>query len=491
MHASVISNKTVLKTDEKNPNLSSLSHLFLLCSPMELSDRDVIRFNAEQCAKLAFPIGCPVWYNFSGHEGTTLKRGIVKSAALRSSQLVYEITYSDDSEHIITEVVEDKQLGFGATCPVTISSAHNDDSNASEGEIVMCAQSLSSSNSSKFMYSAMIFLEGSRVRYESGIDGERVKYRALDSAVNLADNNNDQPCQEEPTVVSASAKKQSGPIIATTPPSMAENQCVVPTSIRVGHEVDNSVDSSSRKRPRNEEESKVKVESTPRKKDKYPESQPDLEIKVPLWLQKDRETQRKLFHHLLGRSSSGRLGHNMKRINDESQCKIAVVWDEKPMIIKVFAKNKNNVASRSKLFPELKRARQMIQDLFSGFVGNDGSRGRLVYEISRCCAGSHRPNANKSTSNAVRDINPFHTDRSESYISVVDIPNEFVREGKHHQLHMTLVGSIRDIGCKMNIVADGFTHTTKLCAPYVLVYGVRLQDVDQAVKIVEDKIRQT
>jgi len=112
-----------------------------------------------------------------------------------------------------------------------------------------------------------------------------------------------------------------------------------------------------------------------------------------------------------------------------------------------------------------------------------------VYEISRCCAGPHRPN--KSTSNAVRDINPLHTDRSESYISVVDIPNDFVREGKHHQLHMTLVGSIRDIGCKMNIVADGFTHTTKLCAPYALVYGVRLQDVDQAVKMVEDTIRQT
>jgi len=456
---------------------------------MELSGRDVIRFNAEQCAKLAFPVGCPVWYNFSGPEGTTLKRGIVKSAALRSSQLVYEITYSDDSEHIITEVVEDKQLGFGATCPVTISSAHSDDSNASEGEIVMCAQSLSPSNPSKFMYSAMIFLEGSRVRYESGIDGDRVKYRALDSAVNLADNNGDQPSQEEPTVVSASAKKQSGPITATMPPSMAENR-VVPTSIRVG-QVDNSVDSSSRKRPRNEEESKVKVESTPRKKNKCPDEQPDLEIKVPLWLQKDRETQRKLFHHLLGRSSSGRLGHNMKRISDESQCKIAVVWDEKPMIIKVFAKNKNNVASRTKLFPELKRARLMIHDLFLGFVGNDGSRGRLVYEISRCCAGPHRPNTNKSTSNAVRDINPLLTDRSASYMSVVDIPNDFVKEGKHHQLHMTLVGSIRDTGCKMNIVADGFTHTTKLCAPYVLVYGVSLQDVDQAVKMVEDKIRQT
>ena len=43
----------------------------------------------------------------------------------------------------------------------------------------------------------------------------------------------------------------------------------------------------------------------------------------------------------------------------------------------------------------------------------------------------------------------------------------------------------------MNIVADGFTQTTKLCAPYVLVYGGRLQNVDQAVKMVEDKIRQT
>lgn len=96
------------------------------------------------------------------------------------------------------------------------------------------------------------------------------------------------------------------------------------------------------------------------------------------------------------------------------------------------------------------------------------------------------------TSNAVRDVNPFHTDRlSESYLSIVDIPNDFVREGKHHQLHMALVGSINNARCKMDIVADGFTLSTTLCGPYVLVYGTNNHDVDQAVRMVEDKIRQS
>lgn len=451
-------------------------------SLMELSGRDVIRFNADQCNKLSFPIGCPVWYNFAAKQGTTLKRGVVKSAALKSSQLVYEVTYSDDNENVITEVVEDKKLGFGATCPVTISSLRSDDSNVSlEGEIVLCTPS--PTNSSKFVYSAMIFLDGSRIRYENGIEEERVKYRKLNNVVGDGDeNNHSQTRQEEPTV----ASKQSG----ATPPPTTVNQRAVPTSIRVG-QADNSVDSSSRKRPRDEEESRVQVESTSHKKSKCPDGQPNLEIQVPLWLQKDRNSQRDLFHHLLGRSSGSRLGCNMKRISDETQCKIAVCWDEKPIIIKIFAKNSKRVP-KTKLFPVLKRVRLIIQDLLLRFIGSDGSQGRLVYEIAKSCPGPHRPN--KSTSNAVRCINPFHTDySSESYMSIVDIPNDFVREGKHHQLHMALVGNIRDVGCKMDIVADGFTHTSNLCDPYVLVYGARnrVNDVDRAVKMVEDKIRQS
>mmetsp|Transcript_14836 Transcript_14836/g.21058 ORF Transcript_14836/g.21058 Transcript_14836/m.21058 type:complete len:455 (-) Transcript_14836:10-1374(-) len=452
---------------------------------LSLSGRDVIRFNADQCNNLSFPIGCPVWYNFAANQGTTLKRGVVKSAALRSSQLVYEVTYSDDNENVITDVVEDKQIGFGATCPVEISSSQSDDDNVSlEGEIVLCTPS--PTNSSKFVYSAMIFLDGSRIRYENGIEEERVKYRKLNN-VDGDENNDNQTGQEEPTVVS----KQFGPMAATPPPPpMTANHGAVPNSIRVG-QADNSVDSSSRKRPRDKEESKVKAESMPHKKSKCPDEQPDLEIPVPLWLQKDRNSQRELFHHLLGRSSDGRLGCNMKRIRDETQCKIAVCWDEKPIVIKIFAKN-SKMVSKTNLFPVLKRVRLIIQDLLLRFIGNDGSRGRLVYEIAKSCSGSHRPN--KSTSNAVRDINPFHTDySSESYISIVDIPNDFVREGKHHQLHMALVGSIRDVGCKMDIVADGFTHNSNLCEPYVLVYGAtsKFQDVDRAVKMVEDKIRQS
>ena len=443
-------------------------------------DRDVIRFNADQCAKLSFPIGCPVWYNFAGNQGTALKRGIVKSAALRGGQLVYEVTYSDNNtENVITEVVEDKQLGFGASCPVTISSARNDDSNAClEGEIVLCTPS--PTDSSKFVYSAMIILEGSRMRYEHAIEEERITYRNLNSDADVADNNGNQTLQEE----SASLLKQSGSI-AATPPPMSENHRLVPTSIRVG--AANSV-GSSRKRPRDEDESK-EIAKTTLKKTKLPDEQPDLEIPVPLWLQQNHDSKRKLFEHLLGRSSNGRLGYKMKQICIETECKIAVVWDDQPMIIKVFAKKSKNTL-KSKLYPVLRKARHRIRDLFLEFVGNDGSRGRLVYEIARSCGGPHRPN--KSTSNAVQEINPFHSDCPMDYFSIVDIPNDLVREGKHHRLHMALVGS-HNAGCKMDIVADGFTHATTLCGPYILVYGVtsKVQDVDRAVRIVEEKIRQS
>ncbi len=55
---------------------------------------------------------------------------------------MYEVTYSDDNENVMTEVVEVRQIGFGATCPVEISSPRSDDESKSlEGEIVLCTPS--------------------------------------------------------------------------------------------------------------------------------------------------------------------------------------------------------------------------------------------------------------------------------------------------------------------------------------------------------------
>ena len=52
------------------------------------------------------------------------------------------------------------------------------------------------------------------------------------------------------------------------------------------------------------------------------------------------------------------------------------------------------------------------------------------------------------------------------------------------------LAEIAGLGCDLILVADGFRIPTRLCDPYVLVYGKTFRDVDRAVDMVKHKIRQ-
>jgi len=152
-----------------------------------------MRFTAEQCSQLKFPVGCPVWFNLGDvgvKEASTSqhpKRGVV-SGAEWNNKIFYEVTHADKSSSIIiTEEVEDDKLGFGATCPITILPDNVDaDTDPLEGE---CVVSPSTTNPNTFVYTAMIFLDGkSKVRYESGIEEKRVVYRKVDESESIVDN---------------------------------------------------------------------------------------------------------------------------------------------------------------------------------------------------------------------------------------------------------------------------------------------------------------
>lgn len=217
----------------------------------------------------------------------------------------------------------------------------------------------------------------------------------------------------------------------------------------------------------------------------------NIKIAVPLWLQKDCQSQRNLFFHLLGSS-----GCNKKRIEYNTRCKvyIDVILGEKgdptikgPMTIHVDAMNTSTALA------DLATARQMIQSLLLQFVGNDGSRGRLLYEAAQSCLGPHRPN--ESTSNAVKDINPFHpsVDRiggQESFMSVVELPCNFFRGGHtSYLLSKEILCKIKAANAHIRVVATEFKIPTKLCDPYLFLVGKSYQSVDRAVAIVLEVIR--
>lgn len=477
-----------------------------------LSPEQIIRLTKEQCSKVTFPIGCPVWYGFSvkGEEKTaTLKGGLVSSAMLRGSQLFYEVEHRNKDDTHITEQVKDSELCFGAFCPVTISPSSDnsggddDDKNTSsycEGEIVLCTPS--TTDMKKFAYTAMIFLDGgSRVRYESGIEANRVKYRRVESD-EMVENSKATPvsASEEKDKHSPRANNDGGvtatPVANVSPlPTTGLGKRFVPPVISVGNSNSGSVDSvSSRKRARPEEETSttVKEEFTPspqNKNPKYSMDDPDLEIIVPLWLQKDRESQRRLFRYLLGKRV-----HNLRRISREALCHVSIAFDDKgdsliPMKIHI-----KSHSERSRL-SGLKQARLILEGLFLNFVGKDeGCRGRLVYELAKSTGwGSHIPK--KSTSNAVRDINPMSNDSSETYMSVVELPYYISESMERHRNRQrrgkkTSLIEIRNIteanGCKDIIVRR---DNTQMCDPYVLIYAKKYESVDRSVTILKEGIR--
>ena len=137
---------------------------------------------------------------------------------------------------------------------------------------------------------------------------------------------------------------------------------------------------------------------------------------------------------------------------------------------------------------DLKNARRKVEDLILDFIQNDGSKGRLMYELAVSCWGAHR--SKYSSSNAVKQRNPFN-DYRENFMSVVDLPSEVIKGKRcfHGEflLKAHVLGQIKkQSGCTIKICGDDFNIPVELCNPYVLVYGGSFKDVDRAVEIIKD-----
>ena len=147
--------------------------------------------------------------------------------------LSYEVVFVDNShpKGKIAEEVPEHNLAYGAKCPVTFDSK--------EKGIVLLPER-SPSHSGKFLYTVMIFMEGSLARYEIGIDAQRIKYRKVAKEVSAHD--------DAAAVVGALTEKQSleksgHPPIANTPSSASvvpAGEVTVPLSIACDSFTENS-----------------------------------------------------------------------------------------------------------------------------------------------------------------------------------------------------------------------------------------------------------
>ena len=141
---------------------------------------------------------------------------------------------------------------------------------------------------------------------------------------------------------------------------------------------------------------------------------------------------------------------------------------------------------------DLEDASLMIQELLLDYVGNDGCKGRLVYELSLSCEGAQHPT--ESSSRVVRARNPFDRHQRDSYMTVLPLPYTTRDDGTKkihaaHLLNSSALGPIRATGCFIKVVADDFDMPVNLCEPYLLVTGGSVKGVDKGVEIVKKFIR--
>ena len=164
----------------------------------------------------------------------------------------------------------------------------------------------------------------------------------------------------------------------------------------------------------------------------------------------------------------------MNDIGQETNCRIIVHnnLDHLPMKI--------TITTRDGYAGDIEASRLMIIDLLLEYVGNDGSRGRLVYDIGINSPGPHRPE--HSTSKAIQADDPFGEDGRIQFITVLPLPYNAL-----NVLYANFQRRLRnEAGAFIKVVGDYFHVPCKLCDPYLAVMGTSVEGIDKAIRMIKE-----
>lgn len=141
------------------------------------------------------------------------------------------------------------------------------------------------------------------------------------------------------------------------------------------------------------------------------------------------------------------------------------------------------------------RAKQTIEESLRAFVGNDGSKGRLAYDLAAAHDSSRCRN---SKINAVYQWNPFVNPCRKMCIVVMELTfktithqNGMIEKDFHggYLLRSHILGHISNTTkCRMTLCGDKYNKPTSLCDPYIFIAGDNPADVERAFDIVTEYI---
>jgi len=420
--------------------------------------------------------------------------------------------YKDDQNVRVVDKLTETELAYAANCPVTITQ---EDGSEVEGTVLL--PKASTSHFKTILYTVMMPVGGSsQAQYVDGIGAKQIKYRKIDPEIKcdvLLNESVEQTKEITPTSNTQSTSAADDKDLDKIHVESKKEE--VPSSIVCGDsvgkrnnkvDIDSSITSNNTLSTYNNADDHKHMHYGPSsmKDSRDDDSIRTIEIKVPVWVQRDDFKQ--LFFHLIGSKHQHLRGkRNTSDIERETGCKIGIFYFDRstgkrlssaskgcPMIIRIGSGKR----SRNP-YLDLNVAREKIQDLLLDFVGRDGCRGRLLYETASSVEGLHRPT--ESLSRAIRAKDPFPEQGEpprEVFMTLVYFPFIVNDKGKKHfHAEFLLVPELlnrlwSETGCyvKACINIPGMISVRR-CFPYLLVMGKLYQDVDRAVGILNDEVK--
>ncbi|KAL7535849.1 hypothetical protein ACHAWF_005298 [Thalassiosira exigua] len=485
-----------------------------------IDEDDLQILSAKNAAKTKYPPGCPVWHDLRSSSSRQLdgRRGVVDAVYLdiESGARVYRVgaTY-----------FLQRELAYAVGCPVRVRGTNDaDPEKVTEGSVVCPKPGRGDGEAS---YSIQ-FVWGTLVRVKLGVEGDKISYRKEEEAQKNDPKETKAGGKED--VGQTSDDKEPSPIPPMGNPSVQSKSSAEQTWKRTGapptdwispkrqkpegHQGVLISDSVSRAAPPPERgagpqlpASSVTFDSAPKppesrsqgaskpslKRTNAQGAQMKMDISVPWWIQRNRASQENLFFYLIkayDKFTGTRGTTTVGKIAAETACHIRVNFGKffnpssPPMTLAVIAINQRT-AQR-----DLENARLKIQKLLLDYVGDDGSRGRLVYDVALRCPGDHLP-ANSSC-RAVRADDPFGLDERCRFITILPLPYHIEGRKKNYHAAHYVKGEVQHrIRIEANgyikvVEGDQFRVPVKLCEPYLLLMGSSVQGIDKAARILEE-----
>jgi hypothetical protein len=141
----------------------------------------VVNLSADQAMHLRYPIGCPVWYNFSDLIGACLNycEGVVLSAHLDilTKTVFFKIKRKNVSAPSLIDTVCDDDISYAPNCPVVVSSTGTTTSEELRGVVLFAKPARNENGSCIMLYTVSFSSRGNHIfSAEEGVTSDRLKY---------------------------------------------------------------------------------------------------------------------------------------------------------------------------------------------------------------------------------------------------------------------------------------------------------------------------